>query len=401
VRQVRIGVEVRGKDGGMTRPNRCLLALAIGAFCIGTTEFAPMGLLPVIAHGVGVSIPAAGLLISAYAVGVMVGAPVMTLALAGLSRDRALVALMAIFTLGNLFSALAGNYEVLLLARLVTSLCHGAFFGIGSVVAMNAAPPAKRSAAVALMFTGLTIANVGGVPAAAWLGQEIGWRSTFAAMAGLGLVAMLACFIAIPHEDAGARPDVRAELRVLGRADVVWALLATVFGAGSMFTLYTYIAPVLENGSGVSPGALTAILALIGLGFTVGNAAGGYWVDRAPMGTTITLFGLLALTMALLGAFLHSRPATIGLILIWSVAAFAIVPPLQVRAIRAAHGAPGLASSMNIGAFNLGNALGAAIGGGVIAAGAGFWAVPTAGAAVALAGLAIVLIGARTSSPSP
>ena len=237
-----------------------LLALAVGAFGIGVTEFSPMGLLPVIAEGVNVSIPSAGMLISAYAIGVMVGAPLMTLAFSRWSRRKALILLMAIFTIGNILSALSPNYTTLLLARLVTSLNHGAFFGLGSLVAASVVPRHKQASAVATMFMGLTIANVGGVPAATWLGQVIGWRMSFAATAVLGLIAMLSLWFALPAGEAGRRPNVRHELAVLKSPVVLLALLTTVLGAGAMFTLYTYIAPTLADITGASPAFITLSL---------------------------------------------------------------------------------------------------------------------------------------------
>ncbi len=189
--------------------NYPLLALAIGAFGIGTTEFSPMGLLPVIARGVDVSIPAAGMLISAYAVGVMVGAPLMTLLLSHRARRSALIFLMAIFTLGNVLSAIAPDYMTLMLSRILTSLNHGAFFGLGSVVAASVVPKHKQASAVATMFMGLTLANIGGVPAATWLGETIGWRMSFLATAGLGVISMVSLFFSLPKGGTGARPEVK------------------------------------------------------------------------------------------------------------------------------------------------------------------------------------------------
>ena len=229
------------------RINFPLLALAIGAFGIGTTEFSPMGLLPVIARGVDVSIPAAGMLISAYAIGVMVGAPLMTLLLSHRGRRNALIFLMAIFTVGNVLSALSPDYTTLMLSRILTSLNHGAFFGLGSVVAASVVPKHKQASAVATMFMGLTIANIGGVPAATWMGEAIGWRMSFLATALLGVVSMMALFFSLPSGGAGEKPEVRKELAVLLRPQVLSALLTTVLGAGAMFTLYTYIAPVLHD----------------------------------------------------------------------------------------------------------------------------------------------------------
>lgn len=371
-----------------------LLALAIGAFGIGTTEFAPMGLLPVIAEGVGVSIPSAGLLISAYALGVMLGAPLMTLALARLRVKGALMLLMGIFVLGNVLSALAPGYWTLLAARLVTSLNHGAFFGLGSVVAASLVPKDKQASAVAMMFMGLTVANVGGVPAATWVGQQIGWRMAFAGTAGLGLLAMLALALALPRGAAGTMPDVRRELRVLARPEVLLAMATTVLGSAAMFTLYTYVAPVITTLAGASAGFITLALMLIGIGFTLGNWLGGRLADWSLEGSTKLFLAALALIMFVLPFVLRSEVgAALGL-LMWGAAAFALVPPVQMRVMQAAAAAPGLASSVNVGAFNLGNAVGAALGGAVLSAGLGYAAVPVAGGVMAAGGLLLVLASA-------
>ncbi|QKZ04775.1 MFS transporter [Pseudomonas eucalypticola] len=370
-----------------------LFALALAAFAIGTTEFAPMGLLPVIADGVHVSIPTAGLLISAYAIGVMVGAPLMTLLLAPYRRKAALVGLMAIFTVGNLLSAVAPGYDMLLLSRVFTSLAHGAFFGIGSVVAASLVPADKRAGAVATMFMGLTIANIGGVPAATWLGQTIGWRMAFAATAGLGAVAMLALACWLPRGEAGQKPDVRAELRVLVRPTVVRALLTTVLGAGAMFTLYTYVAAVLENLIHATPAFVTAMLVMIGIGFTLGNYLSGKLADRSLEGTLAGFLLLLAVLMLGMPMLLQGHTSATVLMLLWGIATFAVIPPLQMRVMQAAHEAPGLASSVNIGAFNLGNGLGAAVGGGVLALGMGYAWIAPAGGVLALLGLVLVGYG--------
>ncbi|WP_233865340.1 MFS transporter [Paraburkholderia adhaesiva] len=368
-----------------------LLALAVGAFGIGTTEFSPMGLLPVIAEGVHVSIPTAGMLISAYAIGVMVGAPLMTLALARWPRRVALMVLMGIFTLGNVLSALSPDYSTLLFARLVTSLNHGAFFGIGSVVAASFVPRERQASAVAAMFMGLTIANIGGVPAATWLGETIGWRMSFAATAGLGALAIAGLWAALPKGESGAMPDLRAELSVLTRPTVLHALATTVLGSGAMFSLYTFVTPTLTHLTGASPAFVTAMLVLIGIGFSIGNVAGGRLADRSLDGT---LLGFLALIVAVMLAFPVLATTHIGAALalfVWGIGTFAVVPPLQMRVMRAAHDAPGLASSVNVGAFNLGNALGAAAGSAVLSAGLGYGAVPIVGAVIALAGIVLVV----------
>lgn len=375
--------------------NYPLLALAVGAFGIGTTEFSPMGLLPVIAEGVDVSIPKAGMLISAYAVGVMIGAPLMTLLLSHRARRNALVFLMAIFTLGNVLSSIAPDYTTLMLSRIITSMNHGAFFGLGSVVAASVVAKEKQASAVATMFMGLTIANIGGVPAATWLGATIGWRMSFLATAGLGVIAMLGLWFSLPKGEAGERPDVKRELSVLLRPQVLTALLTTVLGAGAMFTLYTYIAPVLHTLTAATPTFVTLMLMLTGVGFSIGNYLGGKFADRSES-KTLKGFLLLLLTVMLLMPLLARSEigAALGMV-IWGIATFGVVPPLQMRVMRVASEAPGLSSSVNIGAFNLGNALGAAAGGAVVSAGLGYAFVPVMGAIIAALALLVVLLNRR------
>ncbi len=372
-----------------------LLSLAVGAFGIGTTEFGPMGMLPTIAQGMDVSIPTAGMLISAYAIGVMVGAPVMTLLFARWPRRRALIALMAIFTLGNLASAMAPNYTSLVIARIITSLNHGAFFGIGSIVAASLVPREKQASAVAAMFMGLTIANIGGVPVATWFGQVVGWRESFMGIALLGVVAMLSLGAFLPKGGHGERPNVRAELRVLTQPVVLVILATTVMGAGAMFTLYTYIAPSIESITQVSPGYVTGMLVLIGIGFTLGAKLGGKLADRSVKGSLLVFLSLIAISMLAFPWLATTKAgAAIGLV-VWGTAAFAVVPPLQTWVMREATGAPGLASSVNIGAFNLGNALGAALGSAVLNLGGSYGAVSISGAVLALLALLLVLTQMR------
>ena len=382
-----------------------LLALAIGAFGIGVTEFAPMGLLPVIAGDLDVSIPTAGLLISAYAVGVMLGAPLMTLAFARVPRRRLLVGLMAIFTLGNLLAAMSTGYGMLLAARLLTSLNHGAFFGVGSVVAAGLVPANRRAGAVASMFMGLTVATVLGVPLATWAGDQVGWRATFWGIAGLGVVAMAALRLTLPAVAAEAGGDMLAELRMLGRGPVLAALTLTVLGASAMFTVFTYIAPILQEQTGASIGFVTAMLVTYGVGLTVGNWLGGRFADRSVDRTLIVMLAALVVVLLLFALAMPFTVPSAVLIFLWGVASFAIVPPLQMRVMTAAAGAPNLASAVNIGAFNLGNAIGAALGGAVIGGGLGYPAVAVAGAAAAACGLAFILLLKRhrtgvTTAPS-
>lgn len=371
--------------------NPGLLALAVGAFGIGVTEFTPMGILPLLASDLGVSIPTAGLLVSAYAVGVLLGAPLMTLTTGRVPRKTLLIGLMGIFTLGNFLSAIADSYGMLLFARVVTSLNHGAFFGIGSVVAASLVPRDKQAGAVAAMFMGLTVATIGGVPLASWVGEQLGWRTAFAGIGALGLVAMASLWLALPRIASDGPGDVMAELRVLGRREVLIALLLTVLGSSAMFTVFTYIAPILRDETQASSLFVTAMLVAYGVGLTVGNWLGGRYADRSIDGTLIVTLALLT-GLLLLFAVTMRWPAPAAMsIFAWGVATFALVPPLQMRVMATAADAPNLASAMNIGAFNLGNAIGAAVGGGVIELGLGYPAVSIAGALMAAAGLALVL----------
>ena len=369
-----------------------LLALAIGAFAIGTTEFSPMGFLPQIAENLNISIPTAGMLITAYALGVMIGAPIMTLWFGQFSRRKALILAMAIFTIGNILAAIVPNYWGLMAARILTSLNHGVFFGIGSIVAISVVPKDKQASAVATMFMGLTIANIGGVPFATWVGQNIGWRMSFATIAILGIITMFSLWKALPEGTLGQRPNVKAELQVLTRKPVLLALLTTVLSSGAMFTLYTYIAPMLQNITHASPMFITGMLVLIGIGFSIGNHLGGKFADRS-LTKTLTGFLILILVMMLIFPILAQTQigAAIALV-IWGTATFAVVPPLQMRVMSVAHEASGLASSVNIGAFNLGNALGAAAGGAVLSLGMSYAAVSMVGAFLAALGLVLVFI---------
>jgi len=375
--------------------NLPLLALAAGAFGIGVTEFAPMGLLPVMATDLGVSIPTAGLLISAYALGVMLGAPLMTLTTGRVPRRTLLIGLVGIFTVGNLLSAVSTDYTMLLIARIVTSLNHGAFFGVGSVVAAGLVAPNRRAGAVAAMFMGLTIANVVGVPLATWAGDVLGWRASFWGIAGIGAVVMAALRLTLPALPAPTGGNVADELRVLKKGSVLSALALTVIGSSAMFTVFTYIAPILKEQTHASLGFVTAMLVTYGLGLTLGNWLGGRFADKSVDRTLIVTLAALAVLLVAFALVMPFAAPSAVVIFLWGVASFALVPPLQVRVMTAAADAPNLASAVNIGAFNLGNAIGAALGGAVIAGGLGLPAVALAGAVAAAAGLVFALILAR------
>lgn len=375
--------------------NPPLLALAAGAFGIGVTEFAPMGLLPVIATDLSVSIPSAGLLISAYALGVVLGAPLMTLATGRVPRRTLLIGLAGIFTIGNALSALADNYALLMIARIITSLNHGAFFGVGAIVAAGLVPPDRKAGAVAAMFMGLTIANVVGVPLATWAGETLGWRASFWGIAMIGVMVMAALALTLPKAAAPAASDMLAELRVLGRRRVLTALALTVIGSSAMFTVFTYITPILREQTGASLGFVTTMLVLYGLGLTVGNWVGGKFADRSVDRTLIVTLAGLSLVLLIFAVAMPLASVSAVLIFLWGIVSFALVPPLQVRVMDAARDAPNLASAVNIGAFNLGNAIGAALGGAVIAGGLGYPAVALAGAGASALGLLMIVLMSR------
>lgn len=369
-----------------------LMILALSAFAIGTTEFVIMGLLPDVAQDLGVSIPGAGWLVTGYALGVAIGAPFMALATARLPRKAALVALMGVFIIGNLLCAVASDYTLLMFARVVTALCHGAFFGIGSVVAASLVPANRRASAVALMFTGLTLANVLGVPLGTALGQAAGWRSTFWAVTGIGVVALIGLLRYLPRQAEEQSVNMRAELAALKGAGIWLSLSMTVLFSASMFALFTYVAPLLGDVTGVSPRGVTWTLLLIGLGLTLGNIVGGKLADRRLGATLMGVFTAMAVvSTALSWTSTALVPAEITLFL-WATAAFAAVPALQVNVVTYGKAAPNLVSTLNIGAFNLGNALGAWVGGSVIAHGFGLTRVPLAAAALAVLALIVTLI---------
>jgi len=368
-----------------------LYALTVGAFGIGTTEFVIMGLLQQVAADLGVSITAAGLLISGYALGVFVGAPVLTLLSARWPRKVVLVALMIVFTVGNVACALAPDYATLMAARVLTSLAHGTFFGVGAVVATSLVAPDRRASAISLMFAGLTVATLLGVPAGAWLGLHFGWRATFWAVAAIGVLAALAVALWVPGSVRGsASSSWRAEVAVLARPQVLLALLMTVLGFAGVFAVFTYIQPLLVDVTGFSQDAVSAVLLVFGAGMIAGNLGGGRLADRWPVAALLGTLGVLAVVLLLMSFALHSRVAMVVFAGLLGVAAFATVAPLQLRVLEQAQGAgQNLASSLNIAAFNLGNALGAGLGGAVVASSAGVVATPWA--AVCVTGLGLVV----------
>ncbi|WP_328668727.1 MFS transporter [Streptomyces sp. NBC_00328] len=371
-----------------------LLALAVGAFGIGTTEFAMMGLLPDVAGDLGISIPDAGHLVSAYALGVVIGAPLLAAATSRMSRRTVLIALMGLFVVGNALSALAPGENWLLAARFLSGLPHGAFFGVGAVVATGLVAPERKARSVSLMFLGLTVANIAGVPAATLVGQHLGWRATFLGVSAIGVAAIASLYLLIPrtpgHTPGGG---LRGELAALRPLPVWLALGTTVTGFAALFSAYSYITPMLTDAAGYAHGSVTLLLALFGVGATAGNLLGGRLADHAMRRT---LFGGLASLVAVLAAFpvlMRTEWSAAVAVVLLGTAAFVTGSPLQLMVMEKAAAAPSLASSANQAAFNLANAGGAWIGGLALAAGFGATSPALAGAGLAVLGLAVAAAG--------
>lgn len=372
-----------------------LLALAIGGFGIGLTEFVIMGLLPDVAADFAVTEATAGWLITGYALSVVVGAVVLTAAVTRFPRKTVLQSLMCLFVAGNLISALSGSYEMLLIGRVVAALCHGAFFGIGAVVAAGLVEPAKKAAAIAMMFAGLTAANVLGVPFGTFLGQNYGWRSTFWAITVIGIIALIGIAALVPRERArGEGSDLRRELGAFRSLQVWLSIATTVLGFGGMFGAFTYIAFTLTEVSGFAPSSVPWLLVLFGGGLFVGNYLGGKAADRNLTVTLLALLGALAVVLVFFALTAQSRPATIASLALMGAFGFATVPALQMRVMSFAPGAPTMASGANIAAFNLGNALGAWVGGVTISAGLGYTSPIWAGFGATV--LAVVVLSTAT-----
>jgi DHA1 family inner membrane transport protein len=380
-----------------------LYALTAGAFGIGVTEFVIMGLLLDMSADLHVTLQAAGLLISGYALGVVMGAPVLTVFTRRWPRKTVLLALMAIFTLGNAACALAPDYGLLMAARVLTAFAHGSFFGVGSVVATGLVASDKRASAIATMFTGLTLANVLGVPVGTWLGQAFGWRSTFWAVAAVGLLALAVIQWLVPRDEAAPeKMDWRADVAAMGRRSVLLGLLTTVLGYGGVFAVFTYIAPLLTQITGFDKSAVPPILLVFGGGLVAGNLLGGKLADRRLEATVLGSLVALAAVLGGMGLALHSHALAVVFAGLLGVTAFATVAPLQMWVLSKAQGAGAtLASSFNIAAFNLGNALGAWVGGVVIAHGAGLPAVTWTAMVLPLAALAVAAAAMRTQRAAP
>ncbi|MFC1469301.1 MFS transporter [Rhodococcus qingshengii] len=369
-----------------------MLALALGGFGIGTTEFVAMGLLPGMASGLGVSEPVAGHVISAYALGVVVGAPLIAALTARVPRRTLLIALMVAFTVGNAASVFAPSYTTLMMARFVAGLPHGAYFGVAALVAAHLAEPGKRAKAVAMVMMGLSVANVIGVPVAAWIGQALGWRSAFALVAVIGVATVASLFVWIPRLDGMPVTNPITELGALGRVQVWMTLIVGMVGFGGMFAVYTYISTTLTDVSGLGVSFIPLALMLYGLGMVAGNFVGGYLADRALMKGLFLSMGSLVVILAIFVIAVRNPYTALVFVFLIGLAGSSMVPGLQTRLMDVAEDAQTLAASLNHAALNIANAFGAWIGGVVIAAGYGYTAPAAVGSLLAVAGLVVLAV---------
>ncbi|MEU3843312.1 MFS transporter [Streptomyces sp. NPDC028635] len=379
-----------------------LLALAVGAFGIGTTEFVMMGLLPDVADDLHISIPAAGHLVSAYALGVVIGAPLLAALTARMSRRTVLIALMVLFVVGNALSAFAPTDATLLAARFLSGLPHGAFFGVGAVVATTMVAPERKARSVSLMFLGLTVANIAGVPVATLIGQHLGWRAAFLGVSVIGLAAIASLAALIPHDHTHASATgLRGELAALRSVPVWLALGTTVAGFGALFAAYSYVTPMLTDAAGYADASVTVLLALFGVGATIGNLLGGRLADHSLRGTLFGGLTSLAVVLALFPLLMHTQITAALAVALLGTAAFVTGSPLQLMVMEKAQAAPSLASSANQAAFNLANAGGAWIGGLALAAGFGTTSPALAGALLAVLGVGVAAVAYAVDRRSP
>ena len=371
-----------------------LFALAIGAFGIGLTEFVVAGILPQIARDFSIDIPTSGLMATTYALGVFVGAPILTILGAKVPRKTMLISLALIFTLGNVITAVAPTLPIALAGRILTAFNHGTFFGIGSIIAASLVAKDRQASAIALMFSGLTMANLFGVPAGTWLAQAYSWRLVFWLIAGIGLITVISVALLVPQIKAGKAIALKSELRAFVDPQVLLAMGITVFGPAAFFTSITYIAPMMVEEAGFSDTGVAKLMVLFGLGLAVGNWVGGRFADRSLFGT---LFVTLAAQAAVLFVFwlgVGNSVVASASVFLMAAFGFATVSPIQKLVMDRASqaGAPTMAASVNIGMFNLGNAIGAWVGGATIAAGFGLASPNWAGAILSLIALGLAVI---------
>ncbi|WP_294643243.1 MFS transporter [uncultured Aureimonas sp.] len=385
----------QARDRAAPRVGLALASLSLGSFVIGAGEFGIMGLLPTMASDLGVSIPQAGLLVTGYALGVVFGAPLLAVLTSRWERRRTLFLLALVFFAGNLACALAPTYTLLMAARLFTALAHGAFFGIGAVLAAEIARPGKEAQAISMLFVGMTLANVFGVPLGTVIGQAFGWRSAFFVVSALAAATAAMIYLFVPV--SRPRPGVRfaEELRALVRPPVLLAMSLSVLASSALFVLYTYIAPLLVGVTGLAETSVPYLLFVLGTGMTIGNLAGAKLADWKLMPSIMGLFAAMAAILVGIHVFASSPVVMVALMLLWGMVVFGLTSPIQMRIVATSLGARNLASTINQSAFNLGNAFGAWVGAMMISAGLGYDALPLAAAALALSALGVAAVSWR------
>ena len=383
-----------------------LLALTLSAFAIGTTEFVIVGLLPTIAADLGVNLPSAGLLVSLYALGVAVGAPVLTALTGKIPRKTLLLSLMVLFTLGNLLAWKSPGYETLVIARILTGLAHGVFFSIGSTIATSLVPKDKAASAIAIMFTGLTVALVTGVPLGTFIGQHFGWRETFLAVSALGVVAFIGSLLYVPSNIAHSKPaSLLQQVQVLAQPRLLLVYAMTAIGYGGSFIAFTYLAPILQQVAGFSAGAVGVVMLVYGVSVAFGNIWGGKLADKNGPVSALKLIFLLLAAVLLVLTFTAPHPVlVVATVLLWGAVAFGNVAGLQVYVVQQAeHFTPravDVASGLNIAAFNLGIA-GGAWGGGLIVEHLGLVHTGWIGALVVLGAFGLTALSGRLDRLNP
>ncbi|NYH55497.1 DHA1 family inner membrane transport protein [Nocardiopsis arvandica] len=376
-----------------------LLALAVGAFAIGTTEFVIMGLLPEVATDLGVPVPTAGYLISAYALGVVVGAPLLTALSTRLPRKTVLLVFMGLFLAGNLATVLAPSFGSVFASRVLAGLPHGAYLGVGSLVAAHIAGPGRRATGVSRMFLGLTVANIVGVPAGTFLGQAMGWRAAFLVVVGIALLAMAGIAAFVPRQPSPPGTGLRHEVRELGRSQVVLGLVTAVFGFAGVFAVYSYVSPMMTELAGMSASGVPIVLALFGTGMTLGSLVIGPLADRALRPTIYGALASLAVVLVVFTVTVHNPWTAAVTVLVLGAVGFGVATPLQVLVMNKAAQAPTMAATSNHSAFNLANAAGAWLGGVGIGAGLGYSSPAAIGAVLAVVGLGIAVVAGLLDRP--
>ncbi|HRB71140.1 MAG TPA: MFS transporter [Flavobacterium sp.] len=374
-----------------------LWALTISAFAIGTTEFVIVGLLPTVANDLKTSIASAGLLVSLYALGVAVGAPILTALTSRINRKKLLLAVMVLFIIGNGLASIAPSFITLVLARILTGFAHGVFFSIGATIAASLVPEDKRASAIAIMFAGLTVAIVTGVPLGTYIGQHFGWRATFIGVAALGIIGFIASSLLIPNTIQKSKPlQLKDQLKVLKNPSILLVLAITALGYGGTFVSFTYMAPLLENISGFSADATSLLLLIYGIAIALGNVIGGKVANQKPIKALMIMFVLQALVLLVLSFTVFHQIAAVITLFAMGILAFSNVPGLQLYVVQMAEkylpGTEDVASALNIAAFNVGIAIGAFIGGHVVESSLGIQSTPWVGAVLVAIGFLVTLI---------